>query len=519
MLARQESSSLPALLTASSHASVTGTSLPAVSTTSTINGNASSTPLGTASVSAAVSASSDGGTLLQVGPYSCTRSVNLNLFMDVLRGHLDNTEDSLNATTKYLVLHLHAAAPASDPTGSASQPASSRLPENNDSLGQIVSTNNSLYLYTPNNLADQRANLKATGSWFSVTRNYQPETAYFDVHEAGNVLSTDNGWPSESIVVFQKAKRLLAGFGHVDPQMADYNFTADSDTIFSAGYISSNRAVTLTANGHVNSGCYFQPDLHSVDYVNSSWAVAGSAAAPPSDSSQYNLALAAGANLTACGITPVLNETLNNATAGEDFKPYQAFALAEVWSWAPDEPRNTTNNADANNEYRCAALNITTGRWQTGDCTQPHYAACRIANQPYSWSISDGRDSYMDVDAACRTGDTFAVPRTALENAYLLHAWQTYRSSSGTSDELLWVNFNDLDTATCWVVGQNTTCPYQQQTTSEHERTVIVPTVAAVIVFVLAALTIFVKCAANRQNSKRRRRRNDDGWDYEGVPS
>ena len=85
------------------------------------------------------------------------------------------------------------------------------------------------------------------------------------------------------------------------------------------------------------------------------------------------------------------------------------------------------------------------------------------------------------------------------------------------SDDLLWVNFNDLDAESCWVVGQNQTCPYANGVSDD--RTVIVPTVSAVIVFVLAALTIFVKCAANRQKSRHRKRRVDDGWDYEGVPS
>ncbi|KAI7587362.1 hypothetical protein KC343_g17560, partial [Hortaea werneckii] len=118
-------------------------------------------------------------------------------------------------------------------------------------------------------------------------------------------------------------------------------------------------------------------------------------------------------------------------------------------------------------------------------------------------------------------------------NTYLVNAWRKYleehpnpnsntntqnNGASQSNDELLWLNFNNLDATTCWVLGQNTTCPYISTMVSET-RQVVVPTVAAVIVFVCAVLTIFVKCAANRQNTKRRKRRGEDGWDYEGVPS
>ncbi|KAI7525095.1 hypothetical protein KC331_g17731, partial [Hortaea werneckii] len=108
----------------------------------------------------------------------------------------------------------------------------------------------------------------------------------------------------------------------------------------------------------------------------------------------------------------------------------------------------------------------------------------------------------------------FATPRTALENTYLVNAWREYlqehpnpnsntntqnNGASQSNDELLWLNFNNLDATTCWVLGQNTTCPYISTMVSET-RQVVVPTVAAVIVF-------------------RRKRRGEDGWDYEGVPS
>jgi len=55
------------------------------------------------------------------------------------------------------------------------------------------------------------------------------------------------------------------------------------------------------------------------------------------------------------------------------------------------------------------------------------------------------------------------------------------------------IQFNDIDVATCWVIGRDTTCPYLKNT-STNNRQVIVPVVAAILVFVISGLTLFVKC-------------------------
>lgn len=130
---------------------------------------------------------------------------------------------------------------------------------------------------------------------------------------------------------------------------------------------------------------------------------------------------------------------------------------------------------------------------------------------------------YDAVSRVCPSNSTFAAPRTALENSYLISAMQTAHSNGSldTDDTSIWVNFNDLDVSGCWVAGANQTCPYVQRPTDTSRR-VTVPTVAAVVVFALVALTLFSKVAANRTSRKRRRSRKrigDGGWDYEGVPS
>ena len=497
-------------------------SLPSISTTATLSTGVTTIAIATdsASVTGGSTISSSEGTLIEAGSYGCTTSVNLDMFTDVLAQYLSNTETDLNATTRYLIMNLHAAAQTSDPTGPAHAPTADTMPHGSSLLSSIITGNNSAFLYTPSELQEQRANLNASGSWFGGSRALQPDAAYFGVDETDGHASTPDGWPSERFLEMVKAKRLLAGYGTIDPQMRAYNFSGDSDQIFSEGYLSASRVVTSNDDG-VRSGCFYEEGTYSISEFNSSWAVSYQETAAPQS------LLTDVANLTSCGISPVLNQTLENVTAAENFRPYQAYVYDTIWPWAPDEPRNSQ-------QLRCAALNATTGRWQADDCTQSHYGACRVSNSPYRWQISDSQGIYMKVSAACNDGNSFAAPRTALENTYLAAEWRLYlasRSSSNTAarnayavstdsgtDELLWLNFNDLNTATCWVTGQNSTCSYVQQPRSET-RQVAVPTVAAVIVFVLAALTVFVKCASNRQNTKRRRRRKDNGWDYEGVPS
>lgn len=145
-----------------------------------------------------------------------------------------------------------------------------------------------------------------------------------------------------------------------------------------------------------------------------------------------------------------------------------------------------------------------------------HYYACRRNGALYDFAISGQRSDYAG--ASCPGDSMFDVPRTGLQNTYLLRAWQTERSEDDRPDELLWLNFNNIDSELCWVRGQNSTCPYVRR--ASNNRTVVVPTIAAIALFALAVLTVLVKCASNRRNSKRsRRRRGGDGWDYEGVPS
>jgi hypothetical protein len=119
-----------------------------------------------------------------------------------------------------------------------------------------------------------RANLN--GSWYTVSEIYRPvEDYYFTEINVNGIVSTDDGWPSESYIEFARNKRLLLGWGDVDPQMAGYNFTGDSEMFFPEGFIQDVQTdLTVTSTGHITQGCFLRNNTGGdLSQVNSSWAV------------------------------------------------------------------------------------------------------------------------------------------------------------------------------------------------------------------------------------------------------
>ncbi|CZT19983.1 related to Lectin C-type domain protein [Ramularia collo-cygni] len=418
------------------------------------------------------------GSAIRIGAYDCTPSMNFDLLLSILSARLTDTATDLNASTVILSLNVHAAAAASAPSDSARQPPTELLPSPQNLLSSAVLRNLSSRVYTPSDLSTQKGGLNSSQSWFTVNPAEEPASAYFQVVSSNGGSSTPDGWPSERYIEMSIAKRLLMEFGGIDPQMAEYNFSADSSLIFPRGYLTEPTTTTFRSNGSIVSGCLFDPTVTTVAGQNNSWALRQLRDSAQGDAIQR---LAIAKSLTDCGISPFLNESLANATADEAYAPYQAFVESTIWSWGPDQPVNASESEELN-DYRCAALNATS-------------------------------------DLACDDDSAFAVPRTPLENAHLLSVWREYRRTRDEdADPLLWLDFNQLDVSACWVTGQNTTCPYMLPADLDSRR-ILVPVIGAFIIFVLAALTVCIKCVGNRQTARRRKRRGNDGWDYEGVPS
>ncbi|TVY19215.1 Maintenance of telomere capping protein 6 [Lachnellula arida] len=515
--ARQATASDSSSETSSSLSVLVGSGLPDISGTVT---KASPTSLGNTSPSIAVLPDSSNDPLVSIGPYVCTTTINLSTFTSQILSFIEQTDNTLNATLLYVTVNIHAAASDKSPLSSPSAPTD--LPVASNTLSSIFYGNLSNYLYTPNNLASDRANLNT--SWYTVQTLYRPLKDYYTVtkNEYG-VDTTEDGWPAMSYVEFSKSKRVLLGWGRVDPQMDRYDFSADAGTIFPSGYIQDIQTdVVSDDSGGLTSGCFMQDDTDDLSKTNSSWAI---------DTFNYPTTLSANitpllnhtTNSVNCGLSPFLNITLLNATAHDDPTPYQNFTYSTVWSWAANEPRNyTSSDASTESLFRCAtANNDLSGRWVVADCSQKYYAACRANGQPYNWTITTYPISYSFADDACPDSYRFAAPRTALENSYLGKALRdSHRDWDGHG---AWVDFNSLDYKSCWVTGgPNATCPYSNSLSQQydlHQRIILVPAIAATIALIVTALTIFVKVVGGRRGRRRSRRRGGDGFVYEGVPS
>ncbi|KAB8303445.1 hypothetical protein EYC80_004869 [Monilinia laxa] len=440
--------------------------------------------------------------LYRIGPYACTATINLEMLTSVLLDYIQKTQNTIDAHLLIVTLNIHAVKSEANIDGLTPRPLI--LPNALESLGSIFASNLSAYIYTPNDLMSNRANLNT--SWYSVIERHRPVLDYYTTttQEFG-VISTEDGWPTEAYIEFSQGKRMLLQFGSVEPQMNKYNFDGDADTIFSQGYLDGHRGndISASSDGTVTSGCLFVNTTEQVSQANSSWATAGNIPNfeyPTNATSNITSLLNLTSSLTSCGISPTLNTTLLNNTARTNDLPYKNYTQSSIWSWAPNEPRNfspSTDNSDS--LFRCATLHPTTTHWYATDCSTKLYAACRAPSQPYNWTLTTYTISYSYASQACPTPYTFAAPRTALENAHLT---QTIRDLSPArnldtttttvttdNDPKIWLDFNSLDTKNCWTTGgPNATCPYTGREAIMDDITkkeILVPTVAALIVLIL----------------------------------
>ncbi|CAD0083900.1 unnamed protein product [Aureobasidium vineae] len=451
----------------------------------------------------------------QIGGYSCTESIGISTITSVLAGYFQATENDLNATFKYLEFNVRLAAPFNDPADTTSAADPERLPTFGNYISDLINSTLSPYLYTPTALRSERANLNQ--SWFAGDIDNPPAVEYMTTMPLsdGSGLYTLDGWPSESIIMFLRALRIIASIG-VDSQMQQYDFSADAETIFPAESISNNIGTTLSSDGAVTNGCLYQPGNTTLAAVNSSWAISSNLP----NTTSLNTTNYAALYLSSCGISPVLNTSLLGSLATDNATTYREFIRDSLWGWDTDEPSDSVTTATTSRHCAVANLN-NNGLWEVADCTDENHFVCRRDNSPYEFSISDGKARYYQGYEACDEDSSFAVPRTALENRYMIAALRNWVSRQTDFDDapVFWLSINDIDTKDCWVSGVDQTCPYRSDARDTGKPTVVIPTVAGVIVFLLAILTITVKCAANRQNTRRRLKRGEGGWDYEGVPS
>lgn len=461
-----------------------------------------------------------GTKLHNIGRYSCSQDLDLTTLITTLINYFEHTTNTLDAHLLYVILNVHAAASPESPDDPAQAPAPDQLPTGSDSVAAHFDKLLGSSVYGPKQLNDDRAD---TDKWELVDPRFRPITEYF---VSGKSTKQEHGisvgWPSEGIVAMVGSKRLLLGWENIDPQMSAYDLDGDSQVIFDSGLLSSKVDV-VAKNESIQSGCLHKPRTTDVGSVLSSWATAEL----PSTNSSLQLSRLS-REFSSCGISPILNTTLQNTTADTNIEPYRNVSLSSVWSWHAGEPRDSANvnNPAVNDTYLCAVMDLgLAGQWRSTDCENQLYAACRVENSPYKWVMSSNRGTYGDAANACPPQSRFEAPRTGLENHYLYSQLLNdpksnfVNSANAPYDKHnVWIDFNSFDVPTCWISGgPEAQCPYDTSESHVERRTIVIPTIAAVVVLIVTALTIFVKCTANRRNS--RRRRVIEGWEYEGVPS
>jgi len=263
----------------------------------------------------------------------------------------------------------------------------------------------------------------------------------------------------------------------VDPQIASYNFSKDQDLIFPNGYIQTDHTITASAEGQLTSGCFLRDDTTSMSQLNSSWATnvtIPSFPYPTSPNSDLIPLLNLTSNTTACGISPILNITLLNTSAGANYIPYLNYTTSNLWSWAPGEPKNYSTDTSGD-IFRCATTNLDLlGRWTVSDCSSKRYSACQVPDQRYNWTFTSYPIAYSFAELVCPAPSVFAAPRTALENSYLTQAMRDsgidFTSTGGP-----WIDFNSLSTDGCWVTGgANAQCPYDEDNEQSEKQQILV---------------------------------------------
>lgn len=472
-------------------------------------------------------ASSSGPSVHQQDASLCTDSLELSNFFDIFGDYFQQSTSDLDVHMTYVIFNLHVAANASSPDQPASVVSGTQSPTSSESLGSLISDALGTYIYTRSDLAEDRGNLDK--SWFKVPDKYRPITEYFTIHkdDYGNHITPD-GWPCSKYVQYASQRRLLVGYGSIDPQLQDYDPTSD-DVLFSPGYLTSNIQVSTTDSG-LQSGCLYQPGASEVSEVNSSWAEYRPI--PYSGSSDISQTLELLSHLvrnsTACGLSPTFNNTLLNTTADNALDWYGNISRAATWSWAVGEPRgaNVSGKNSESETHRCALMDMSlTGHWRAANCDEKRLVACRIDDMPFAWTLSDKQVSFSDASDSCPDNSSFSIPRTGLENMYLYHHLLSRStdtidpSSDNATKREVWLNYNCRDVLSCWITeGLDASCPYNVDPKELERKTVVVAAVASIIICIITALTLFVKCNANRRNS-RKRKKVIRGWDYEGVPS
>lgn len=319
--------------------------------------------------SALPSGSIEGSNSNALEGYTCDDSFNATVLLSGLESWITGTDTDLGARILFLDFNLHE---TSSTSNDSNPPALEPLHQTFQNTGIFEDA------YTPLILRNERSNLNSSWSGDGTTNSPR----YFTVQDnAGNIKSTEDGWPSEAYLEFIVGKRVLVSFGTIATGLAyDPAASGDDNIIFPSGYLGA----PVIYNGS-SPKCFFSDSSIELKDVNSSWAQVVDTASNPFPVKDLGLIT----DLANCGYSTSLISTYSNLTASFEYYANHIRA-ALAWAWDVNEPSNTTAGLKENREntFRCASMSASDGRWRVNECGERKLAACRIRDSPYDVSTS-----------------------------------------------------------------------------------------------------------------------------------
>lgn len=230
-----------------------------------------------------------------------------------------------------------------------------------------------------------------------------------------------------------------------------------------------------------------------------------------------------------CGLSPIISNPydISNITA-----IVKLINPSVVWTWAPNQPRLSNSKLllgkDAIKAYSCAKIKYlssnSTLSWTVGDCYNKLSGLCKKRDTDDDWLVTTTELSffhfYTNVDSACPDGYNFSLPITPLDGLSLTY-YLNSSSFSSLNEKEFWINVNSISVSNCWVVGEETMCPYRSEVSSRNFLQMILPIsiiafLLLVAVFYLSLLTVPIH--DNRKNWRTIVNQVSKS-EFEGVPS
>lgn len=230
-----------------------------------------------------------------------------------------------------------------------------------------------------------------------------------------------------------------------------------------------------------------------------------------------------------CGLSPIISNFYDISNVTDIVK---LITPSIVWAWEDNEPRLSNSKLvvgkDSIQAYNCAKLKYRSVNssisWSVGNCYNKRSGLCKKSESEYSWFVTDEEDSFFDFndlqEHICPEGYNFSMPLTPLDGLSLAQYLDKSVHSS-SEDKEIWINLNSIMVSNCWVVGENSTCPYRKEVSRRNFVQMIFP-VSFMSFFLLVGVFYFslmtIPIHDNRKNWRKIVNQVSKN-EFEGVPS